>query len=564
MYTRKLFLMFGLLVVFSLSLVTANPSQASSIQTTPIENKIPVAALVKPDGTLDLHRGVNGSLDVVGWNVTLDPQRGPVFTQNSPAASGWSGLGNGLDGTVLAVAVSGSNVYVGGYLTQICGNSTCDNSNTIVNHIAQWNGSAWSALGHGVDGVVYTIAVRGDDVFVGGYFSSVCSTSECLLFNMRVNNIAVWNGSSWAALGNGLEYLVYTIAVSNSPDGAVYAGGEFTQGCGNPTCNSNNTVLNRVAKFSSGVWSPLNHGVGGSVFILVLNQNALYVGGAFDHICATDVCDTGTRANSIGRWYNGAWTTFGNGVNDRINGIAFLGTDMYIAGDFTYLCGNTTCSANNIPINYIARWDGAGWHALGNGLSNVVWTLASNGTDLFVGGNFNAVCGNPVCNTDNVPMNHIAKWNGTAWSAIEHGVNNSVNDLALSGNDVVVGGTMKNVCADEDCNSNLLAVNYVAKYTASTCNTKPAAPQLVKPANTAQVTTVKVKLDWNDVSCATKYKVRVKQDTAQGKTVFKKTVTTSKVKTTPLEKTQTYLWMVKACNASGCAKSATFAFSIKP
>ena len=52
-----------------------------------------------------------------------------------------------------ALAVDGSgNVYAGGEFTVI--------GTVVANGIAKWDGSTWSALGTGMDGLVYALAVR--------------------------------------------------------------------------------------------------------------------------------------------------------------------------------------------------------------------------------------------------------------------------------------------------------------------------------------------------------------------------------------------------------------------
>lgn len=40
---------------------------------------IPAASLLNPDGTLKLDGAASGAINLSGWNVSLDPQRGPVF-----------------------------------------------------------------------------------------------------------------------------------------------------------------------------------------------------------------------------------------------------------------------------------------------------------------------------------------------------------------------------------------------------------------------------------------------------------------------------------------------------
>ncbi len=97
-----------------------------------------------------------------------------------------------------------------------------------------------------------------------------------------------------------------------------------------------------------------------------------------------------------------------------------------------------------------------------------------------------------------------------------------------------------------------------------TCNTKPAAPALTSPANNTNTNSKKVNLNWNDVSCVTKYKVLVKQDSKNGLTADKKKVVPSEYQTKALTKGHTYFWRVKACNTYGCEKSAWLSLTINP
>ena len=100
--------------------------------------------LLNPDGTLNMNKAFTGTLDIAGWNVQMDPLRGPVFSSATLAAPGeWANVGMGVDGSltglVNAIAVSGTDVYVGGYFTNV------NNNGTILpaaDYVAKWNGSA--------------------------------------------------------------------------------------------------------------------------------------------------------------------------------------------------------------------------------------------------------------------------------------------------------------------------------------------------------------------------------------------------------------------------------------
>jgi len=91
-----------------------------------------------------------------------------------------------------------------------------------------------------------------------------------------------------------------------------------------------------------------------------------------------------------------------------------------------------------VPANYIAKWNGSSWSALGSGVGGYsVTAIAISGSDVYVGGSFTAAGG--------VPANYIAKWNGSSWSALGSGVSggsfDQVKAIAISGSDVYVGGT---------------------------------------------------------------------------------------------------------------------------
>ena len=83
----------------------------------------------------------------------------------------------------------GHELYAGGQFETAGG--------TPANGIAKWNGSSWSALGSGMNGWVYALAVSGSDLYVGGDFTTAGGSAA--------NYIAKWNGSSWSALGSGMN-----------------------------------------------------------------------------------------------------------------------------------------------------------------------------------------------------------------------------------------------------------------------------------------------------------------------------------------------------------------------
>ncbi len=436
------------------------------------------------------------------------------IAQWNGTASAWSALGSGVNDSVNALAVSGSNLFVGGVFTQACGNAACNSSNLTVNHIAQWNGSTWSALSSGVNDNVTALAVGGSSLYVGGSFSEACGNAACNSGNLTVNHIAQWNGtaSAWSALSNGVNDNVTALTVSGSN---LYVGGTFNEVCGNVACNSGNSIVNRIAQWNGSTWSALGNGLDNDVSVLAVSGSSLYVGGFFSRACDNAACNSSTlTANHIAQWngtdwsalgsglnsfvkavavngnnlyvggaftsaggltvnhiaqWNGtAWSTLGYGVNGDVQALAVSGNNLYVGGTFNEVCGNAACNSGNLTANRIAQWNGSDWAALGDGVDNPVNALAVNGNNLYAGGAFDAVCGNAACNSGNLIVNYVALWNGMTWSALGNGVKGAVLALAMSGNDLYVGGIFSQVCSSANCNSGNLTVNHIALWNGMT------------------------------------------------------------------------------------------------
>jgi len=109
----------------------------------------------------------------------------------NPQTNTWSALGtgssNGVNNWVWALAVVGNEVVVGGNFTLAGGVSA--------NRVARFNTqtNTWSTLGtggqNGVNDVVYALAVVGNEVFVGGGFTSAggVSANRVARFNTLTN-----------------------------------------------------------------------------------------------------------------------------------------------------------------------------------------------------------------------------------------------------------------------------------------------------------------------------------------------------------------------------------------
>ena len=393
----------------------------------------------------------------------------------------WTPLGSGMNSDVRALAVFGSDVYAGGYFTTAGGSPAY--------YVAKWDGNTWSALGVGLNNSVSALAMSGADVYAGGRFTSATNSDGLAVTVSRIakwngnewtplgsgmsggdtygpfvaalavsgddvyvggdfytaggsaaNYIAKWNGTTWSALGSGIggfpSGLVLSVYALAVSGGEVYAGGDFRMAGG--------MAANHMAKWNGGVWSALGSGMGvyspggPTVEALAVLGDDLYAGGSF-------LMAGSSAANYIAKWNGGAWSALGSGINDYVYALAVSGSDVYAGGSFT--------KAGGSAANYIAKWNGSAWSALGSGLNGAVIALAVSGNDLYAGGAFTTATNSGAAA---VTVNRIAKWNGSAWSALGSGINDYVYALAVSGSNVYAGGSFTNAGG--------VAANYVAKW----------------------------------------------------------------------------------------------------
>jgi len=403
--------------------------------------------------------------------------------------SAWSKLtgpsGTGADDFVSTLAVyddgSGPALYVGGYFTSAGGRT--------VNRVAKWDGSAWFRLespsGVGTSDWVCTLAVyddgSGSALYVGGYFATAGGVT--------VNHIARWNGSTWSAIGGpsgtGTNRAVLTLAVYDDGSGpALYAGGDFATAGG--------VIANHVARWDGSAWSGLSEpsGVGASdeVYALAVYDDgsgpALYAGGALG-------AAGGAIVDGVGKWDGHVWSGLGGpsavGVNGEVYALAVYddgsGPALYAGGSFTTAGGST--------VNHIARWDGTTWSGLGGpsavGVDDDVYSLAAyddgGGPVLYAGGWFETAGG--------LTVNGIARWDGTTWSRLIGpagvGVDDAVDTLAVyddgSGPALYVGGWFDTAGG--------VTVNHIARWNGSAWSglSNPSGPD---PGTSGRVLTLAV------------------------------------------------------------------------
>lgn len=337
-----------------------------------------------------------------------------------------SGMMNGSQsGSVAALAVVGTNVYAAGTFTTAGGVSA--------SRIAKWDGTSWSALGSGVNASVRNLEAQGSDLIVVGSFTAAGGVAGA-------NRIARWNGSAWSIIGStGANNTVDGLLV----DGAnIYVAGDFSSVGG--------VSATRAAKWDGTSWSALGSGLNNSGTTIAKLGSDIYFGGLF-------TTAGGVASPCVAKWDGSAWSAAGLpliGINGFVLCLASSGGDLYAGGRYT-------TAANGSPAgNYISRWNGTNWSAVGSdNVNDYVNHLITSGSSVIAVGRFTG------------PQSHLAKWDGAAWQSMLGGVGQGLDAAGYSivelNGKIYVGGDFTHV--------GTLAANHVACYDKAT-NTWTALP----------------------------------------------------------------------------------------
>ncbi|MBC7772408.1 MAG: hypothetical protein H7210_07935 [Pyrinomonadaceae bacterium] len=320
--------------------------------------------------------------------------------------SAWSAIGAGVDLSVSAVTVFEGDLVVAGNV-QAAGQASA----------LRWDGSAWIPMGSSLAWYVRDLAVFNGDLFIAGTFNNAGGSP--------VDYIARWNGSDWEALSAGVNGIINSLEVYN---GQLVAGGTFTL--------AGSVPVNNIASWDGTQWHALGTGVTGGlgsnpgprVNSLHVHDNQLIVGGNFAQA-------GGIPSGSLAQWDGSAWSNFGSeGVTypatADVYAISTFNDDLVIAGLFTRVSG--------VPVSHIATWNGATWSPLGTMERDVppavLISLASFEDRLYVGGSMDRAGG--------VPVAGIAAWDAAQWHALAPGFNGDITALAVAGSELFASGRL--------------------------------------------------------------------------------------------------------------------------
>jgi hypothetical protein len=244
----------------------------------------------------------NGELVAAGY--FLDANGVPM--QNIAAWNGkqWRSLGAGLPGEVNGLAEYNGQLVAAGRFIE---------NNVAAHGVAVWDGTTWAYLGGPFDGAVYpyvsAIAVYGDRLYAGGFFSSVDG--------VPASGIAAWTGEGWEEVAGGVGTpRVRTMCADGN---ALLVGGDFGSAGGVPA--------HGLAAYTMAGWQSMPVDLYATPYVMQRVGDRLIVGGAFDTA-------GGIQARNVAAWSGNAWHALGSNVLGPVLAVCPRGTDLFIGGEF--------------------------------------------------------------------------------------------------------------------------------------------------------------------------------------------------------------------------------------
>ncbi|MBD3402307.1 T9SS type A sorting domain-containing protein [candidate division GN15 bacterium] len=420
--------------------------------------------------------------------------------------SAWQPLTPGDTATneeIRAVEVVNEVIYVAGDFTEIGG--------VEARRVARWDPTnGWQALGGGLgystgtgDEQVNALAYHEGRLYAAGFFRQPGNVD----FD-RFESLAVWDGSGWEYLGNGISYpdQVFDILVeADTLTGGdrVFIAGAFRWV--NGISSETDTITSKgVAAYHTidSTWEAYDTRFEASseVYTIARINEQLVIGGNW-------LQDFGGVSSRLAVWLEpvSSWVSWGYGAPDgRVHDIrSGYGDRVYVAGDFSrigaidglvagepkYVSGLAYRRSDFSDSTWYSIGEGTAPDAGGRGVFAFALQIdeATNDTTIIVGGGFDAIGGqlarglafytdtgwyvlpdfprgsNPTIksidvNGDSIlvfgsdlwtglndPREQLALWDGTSWIAVGGGPGLTVHEAIIDFNgDIVVGGSFDN------------------------------------------------------------------------------------------------------------------------
>ncbi len=279
-----------------------------------------------------------------------------------PPTTAWSTLGGGTNGPVkVMLGMPDGSMVVAGTFTEAGG--------VPVQNVALWTGSEFVALGSGVTGVITCGAVVGNDIYLGG--NSMDGT----------NDLVHWNGTSWS-YSNVFSGKFAQIFALHALENTLYAAGE-TLGFIGPD--------EYVMRLSGQNWEQVPGRFDAPVRCLGEQNGQLIAGGEFSSV---QIGNPSYPAQHVAVLDTAGWEQLGDGLDGAVLALLNDAGGTLYAGGAMYANASAVFGLARI-VSGASAWE----HLMPNLADYIpitpgttqVRTLFSEGGNLYVGGDFELV-----------------------------------------------------------------------------------------------------------------------------------------------------------------------------
>jgi trimeric autotransporter adhesin len=308
-----------------------------------------------------------------------------------------------------------------------------------LNSIAAWSGEEWRPLSAGTGGAVNALVEHEGAIYAGGDFGhlegvaanaiarragntweplpatlpghplariSHLASHQGKLFAVgsMENKFAVWDGTSWTLIGEGLDAYFINTVCSFGDDFVV--GGQSFGAIGG-------LAANNIARWDGQQWRRMqaSSGFDGAVTASTIHKGELYVGGNFNTA-------DGLPTPRVARWTGAQWVPVGDPSVPiyQITAMTSFNDNLIVGGWFLF----------NLPFRNVAAWDGSSWISMGDGVFFRVLSFTTAEGVLFAGGGFGQI-----------QPGEVARWTGATWESLGS-TNGEVRIVAGRGADAIL------------------------------------------------------------------------------------------------------------------------------
>lgn len=306
--------------------------------------------------------------------AAIDGSTGVPTTWNPDAGFGAN------TAVINALALSGTTLYVGGRFTTIgdSNRSRIAALNTTTGKATGWNPNVTTS---NTNAAVYSLAVSGSIVYVGGDFVGSATIGGRQRTAIAAIHASTGNATAWNPSPN--VSTVYTIAVSGP---TVYVGGNFSSIGGLPRSR----LAGLDATVDTLMATPWNPSPNGTVNSILLAGSIIFVGGGFDRI-GTPQQDRGRIAalNSVTGEALATWQA--NIPVYTVQSLALAGSSLYVGGNFTNIGSQVRNRVAKLDANNgsVTTWNP---DVSGSNLTYVnAIAVSRRNQKIYLGGNFEAI-----------------------------------------------------------------------------------------------------------------------------------------------------------------------------